>query len=236
MKKQLMLIAVILLALFLVACSDDEADEVNEDENVAGEEQAQPEFEITEDEKADEESAVVSVNGTEILGDKYNNIYQQLKTMLHMYGQDTSDLEMLKSETIAILVEQELIRQDATEQGIEVTEEETQAQIDTIVEENGEEALATMLEQNNLSEEDFREQLTNDLVTLKYIETEFDVEVTDEEVQEQYDLLKEENEELGEFEEYEEVIRQNINDEKQREMLETRVNELREVAEVETLI
>ena len=240
MKKQLMLIVAILLALLLAACGNDDAEEANSNEEetnvIEGQPEAPAEMEITDDEKADEESAVVSVNGTEILGDKYNNIYQQLKSMLHMNGQDTTDLEMLKSETVAILVERELIRQDATEMGIEVGEDEVQAEIDNLIEQHGEEAVDTMLEQNNLSEEDFKSQLGDDLVTLKYIETEFEVEISDEEVQEVYDMLKEQSEELGELEEYEEVIKQNLSQEKQREMLDTRVNELKESAEVETLI
>lgn len=239
MKKQMMLIVAILLALLLAACGNDDAEEANNNEDanvIEGQPEAPAELEITDDEKADEESAVVSVNGTEILGDKYNNIYQQLKSMLHMNGQDTTDLDMLKSETVAILIEQELIRQDATELGIEVGEDEVQAEIDSLTEQHGEEALTTMLEQNNLSEEDFKAQLGDDLVTLKYIDTEFEVEVTDEEVQEVFDTLKEQNEELGELEEYEEVIKQNLSQEKQREMLDARVNELKESADVETLI
>ena len=241
MKKQLLLVLTLLIALFLAACNDDAKDEssekANDSESADTAEQTPEEVEITEDEQADAESAVVSVNGNEIKGDKYNNIYKQLKTMLHMYGQDVSDLEMLKEETVAILVEQELIRQDAMESGIEVTEDDAQAEIDKIIDTNGEEALTAMLEQYELTEDEFRSQLTDDLITIKYIETEFDVEVTEEEVEEQYNLIKEqEAEEVGELEEYEEQIRQSISEQKQGEMLEVRITELRENAEIEMLI
>jgi len=240
MKKQLLLVLTLLMALFLAACNDDAEDKssenANDSESADTAEQTPKEIEITEDEQADAESAVVSVNGNEITGDKYNNIYKQLKTMLHMYGEDVSDLEMLKEETVAILVEQELIRQDATESGIEVTEDDAQAEIDTIIDTNGEEALTAMLEQYELTEDEFRNQLTDDLITIKYIETEFDVEVTEAEIEEQYNLIKEQEEEVGELEEYEEQIRQSISEQKQGELLETRITELRENAEIETLI
>lgn len=238
MKKQLMLVFALLLALVLVACSDDDTEENSNENNTDTEEQSQPEVEITEEEQAEDDAVVVNVNGSELLGDKYNNIYKQLKTMLHMYGQDTSDVDMLKDETVSILVEQELIRQDAKENGIEVTEEEAQAEIDTIVEENGEEALNAMLEQYELTEEEFLAQLIDDLTTVKYIEDQFEVEVTDEEIEEQYNLLKEqqESEEIGELAEYEELIRQNISEQKQGQLLESRIAELKEDAEIETLI
>lgn len=154
-----------------------------------------------------------------------------------MYGQDTSDVDMLKEETISILVEQELIRQDAEENGIKVTEEEAQEEIDTIIETNGEEALTAMLEQYELTEDEFRTQLIDDLTTVKYIEDQFEVEVTDEEIEEQYNSLKEQSEEeIGELKEYEELIRQNISEQKQGELLEGRITELKEDAKVETLI
>lgn len=243
MKKQLLLIFTLLLALFLAACSnnndEENANEANENNGTEDQGQAEEEVEITDEEIADAESAVVSINGEEILGDRYNNTYEQLKTMVHMYGQDTSDLEMLKEETIAILVEQELIRQDAEEQGIEVSEEEAQEEIDTLIEENGEEALTAILEQYDMTEEELLEQLTADLVTMRYMETALDeVEVTDEEVEEQFNLLQEQNqnEDIGELEEHAETIRQSISQQKQNEMLEARVNELREEADIETLI
>lgn len=237
MKKTMLLVITLLLAGILAACNNDEADTTEPaEENAETEQDAQESVEITEEEIVDNDAVVVSINGTEVTGDKYNNIYKQLKTMLHMYGQDVSDLEMIKEETIAILTEQELIRQDALESGIEVTEEEAQQEIDKMVEQNGEEALNAMLEQYELSEDEFRKQMQDDLITIRYIESEFEVEVTDEEIKEQYNLLKEENEEIGELEEYEDFIRQNLSEQKQSAQLETRISELKEDAEIETFI
>jgi PBP1b-binding outer membrane lipoprotein LpoB len=242
MKKRMLLIVALLLALLLAACgNDDEAEAPEEpeetEETESAEQEVSQEVEIAEEEVVEADRAVASVNGTEINGSKYNNIYRQLKTMLHMYGQDVSDTDMLREETLAILTEQELLRQDAVESGIEVTEEEAQEEIDLIRETNGEEAIEAMLAEYELTEDQFREQMVDDLITIRYIESEFEVEVTDEEVEEQYALLQEESEEeIGELEEYESFIRQTLTEEKQSDMLEVRIDELREEAEIETFI
>lgn len=232
MKKQLLLLLTLLLAFVLAACNNDEAEEeANEDANIT--EEAPQEVEITEEEKADTDAAVVNVNGTEILGDKYNDVYKQLKTM---YGQEITDLDALKDETTEVLINQELIIQDAEERGIQATEEDVQKEIDNMVETNGEDALTSILEQSELSEDEFRKQLNDTLTFVKYIESEFTVEVEDEEVEEQYEQLKEQNEEIGELAEYEDMIRQNIVDQKQAQMLEERIAELKEDAEIEKFI
>lgn len=234
MKKRILLITALFLTLLLAACNNDDTEKA--DDNKDTEEQATETVEISDEEKVDNDSVVLNINGTEINGAKYNNVYKQYKTMLHMYGQDVSDLDMLKDETVLILTEQELIRQDALDSGIEVTEEDAQEEIDNIIKTNGEEAIQTMLEEYDLSEEQFREQLMDDLLMVRYIESEFTVEVTDEEVEEQYNQMKEQSEEVGELQEYEELIRQSVMEQKQREMLEARIEELKEEAEIETLI
>lgn len=226
----MLLLLTLLLALILAACGGDDAEPEEQKETT------EVDVEITEEELVDEQFVVANINGSEITGDKYNNIYRQLKTMLFMYGQDVDDLDMLKDETLAILTDQELIRQDAEESGVEVTEEEAQEEWDIMIAANGEEAIETLLEQYGLTEEEFLNQLKDDLLTVKYIEKEFVVEISDEEVEEQYELLKEQHENIGEFAEYEEMIRRNLTEMKQSELLDERLNELKENAEIETYI
>lgn len=238
MKKQWMILILTLSALFvaLAACSNDDEEAADNDTENNEAAQEQQELEFTDEEKVENDTPVVTVNGEELLGQDYNPIYRQIKTMMHQYGQDVSDTDAVKDQTLNVLVEQELIKQDAIEKGIEVTEEEAQERIDEMVETGGEEQYADALEQFGLSEEEFKEQIMNDLYTVKYVDQELDVEVTDEEVKEVYDTQKEQNEELGEFEEYEEMIRQSLIDQKQGEQLQARVAELTEEAEVEHLI
>ncbi|QGS67999.1 hypothetical protein CV093_02795 [Oceanobacillus sp. 143] len=93
-----------------------------------------------------------------------------------------------------------------------------------------------MLEQFQMNEEDFKDQLINDLITVQYMDNQFEIEVTDEEIQEYYDKLKEQNEEIEELAEIKERIESAIYSQKQSEQLQVKVEELRKDAEVETLI
>ncbi|PAV30583.1 hypothetical protein CIL05_05635 [Virgibacillus profundi] len=247
MKKFIMLALALSLAIVLAACADDSAEEnegseeteenTSEQEQEPSSEQAQePEpVEITDEEKVDEEAAVVSVNGDEIKGNKYNPIYSQLKMTMQQSGQDTSNLDQLKEQTINVLIEQQLIKQAAEDKGLEVTEEEVQSEFTTLKEENGEQ-LSAVLEQFQLTEENFKNQLADDLITQKFIDSELDTEVTDEEIKETYDQLKEQNEEIGELETVEPQLKQSLKNQKVQEQLQVKVKELRENAEVETLI
>ncbi|MEC5424611.1 SurA N-terminal domain-containing protein [Virgibacillus sp. C22-A2] len=239
MKKLMMLGIVLTLAILLAACGDDSAEETEGAENPdqeAGVESGEQQVGVTDEEKVDEDTAVVSVDGTEINGDRYNPIYTQVKMQMAEYGEDVSDNDLLKEQTINVLVEQQLIRQDAENNGLNVTEEEVESEFETLKEENGEQ-LTAVLEQFELTEESFKRQLADDLITNKYIESELEIEVSDEEAEEYYEQVREQQgEEVGEYEEVEELIKDQIADQKVQEVLQAKVEELKEQAEVETLI
>ncbi len=247
MKKLILLGFALTLAIVLAACNDDSSkeskdneqeDSAQTEESAAGEnEQAQQSTEITEEEKLDPEKAVVSVNGTEVMGDSYNSVYSMLKTQMAGSGQDVSDTEVVKEQAVNVLIEQQLIRQEAETLGLEVTDEEVQSEFDTIKEENGEQ-LTAVLDQFQLSEDDFKRQLADDLITNKYVESELDIKVTDEEVEEYYNKLKEQSgdQEVGKLEDLEPTIKNQITQQKTATELQSKVAELKEDAEVETLI
>src|SRR5690625_5622130 len=73
-------------------------------------------------------------------------------------GQDVSDQDTIKEQVLDALVERELIMQDATEQGIDVSEKDVESELDTIKSEN-EEQFTMVLDQFNLTEDDYKEQL-----------------------------------------------------------------------------
>lgn len=237
MKKLSVLSLTFFVIIMLAACGNDET---KENENTEGDTSEQPaaqqELEFTDEEKLDEKTPVAVVNGEEISGSDYNPIYTQVKSTMYQYGQDVSNLDMIKDQTVSILVEQTLIKQDAENEGIKVTDEEVQEELVSIKETSGEDQFTTLLEQLQLSEDEFKEQLTGELVTRKYMDSEFEVEVTDKEVQEYYDQLKEQNGEIGKLEEVEGQIKDVLTNEKQSEQLRTRIDELKENAEVENVL
>jgi len=87
-----------------------------------------------------------------------------------------------------------------------------------------------------MNEKDFEHQLLEDLTTEKYMNHEFDVEVTDKEVEEYYKQLKEKNKEIPELEEVKDNIKSFLHTEKQRKQLKSRLTELKEKTEIEELI
>ncbi|WP_100012189.1 SurA N-terminal domain-containing protein [Lentibacillus sediminis] len=233
MKKFLMLLLTAGLAMVLAACGNESSEEEAAPTEPA--QQAQEPVEISEEEEVAEDTSVAAVNDTEITGEKYNPVYLQVKTQLSQSGQDVSDLQQVRELTLNLLVEEELILQDAAEKGIEVTDEEVQSQLDLIKEQTGEE-LTAVLEQLRLTEEQFKAQLTDDLTTSKYMDSEFEVEVTDEEVQEFYDQLQEQGSEVGELGQMEDLIREQLTMNKTQQLLADRVVELKENADVKMLI
>ncbi|WP_068676239.1 SurA N-terminal domain-containing protein [Oceanobacillus sp. Castelsardo] len=224
MVKKGIILCLSCLLLFLTACGDD--DKANEKENQGT---TQESLEILDEEIVDAETLVVNVNGQELDGKKYNQVYKQIKTIMYQSGQDVSNPDVIKERTLTALIEQELINQEVLNKGIKVKEEDASKELETIKEETGDQ-FSAILEQLNMNEEDFEKQLLEDLTTEKYMEHEF--AVTDKEVEEYYNQLKEENKEIPELEEMKENIKLFL----LKNQLKSRLAELKEKAEIEQLI
>ncbi|MGX4668225.1 SurA N-terminal domain-containing protein [Cerasibacillus sp. JNUCC 74] len=244
MKKWIVLIMTLLLATVVVACGDDNNAEGNKDSNQeeqqeqgnTGKEGEKPKkVEITDKEKVSEDEVVASVNGEEIKGDRYNPTYSQLKITMGQYNQDVSDLNKLKKQTIEMLITQHLINTDAAKKGIEVTEKEVQKEFDKIKKEN-EDRLKTALEQFQMDEEQFKAMLKDNIITTEYTDKEFDVKVSDKEVKEYYNKIKEQSEEVAKLDDLEEQIKTRLEQEKASEQLQKRIDDLKKDAEIKTLL
>ncbi|SHH12436.1 SurA N-terminal domain-containing protein [Virgibacillus chiguensis] len=241
MKKWIIFAITITLVFLLAACGGDneedktaEQDEQQEEGNTEeGGEKPEP-VKITDKEKVDDGETVVSVNGEEIKGDRYNPAYLQLKTMNTQFNQDVNE-DQLKKQTLDMLINQQLINQDAADKGIEVSNDDVQKEFDTIKKE-GEDRLSTALEQFQLNEDQFKNMLRDNLITSQYLDAEFDIKVTDKEVEDYYKQMKEQNEEIGKLEDVKDQIKQTLKDEKTNEQLQKRVDKLKEDADVETMI
>src|SRR5699024_4202488 len=105
MKKWILALIMAVLTVGLVACRDDESG----DENTETQTETSPPVEITDEEKVDDEEVVAVVNGTELTGTKYNPLYLQVKMLNQQFGQGDNDPEVVKEQTMIILIEQELI-------------------------------------------------------------------------------------------------------------------------------
>ena len=239
-KKMKFAFAPFLLLLTLGACSDNE--------EAAPEENAEPE--TTEEAAADatpaessmelpaQEDVVVVVNGDEILGNVYNSVARQLETTLTAQGHTISDEtnELVKEQAMSVLIGNKVIMQDAQEKGYEADEttveerlEELKGQFET------EEAMDKALKETGFTLDEMENQLREQLIYEQYIAEEIETgEVTDEEVKEAYDgFVESSEEEAPAFEEMEPTIRTSLEEQKTQEAVFTRIEELKENAEID---
>ncbi|SHG09625.1 SurA N-terminal domain-containing protein [Ornithinibacillus halophilus] len=231
MKKLFLLLIAFSLASVVTACGDDDNNESNNDGNTT-----EQSFEVTDEEIVDEEEVVLSVNDKDIFGNKYNPVYYQTKQRLYQAGQDISDLELVKEQTFNELIAQELIRQDAIESGLEVTDEEVENRLENVKSED-EEGYEAYLKQFDLTEDAFKEQLKFNLLVDKYMTDVITVEeVPEEEIKELYEQLKEQNEDIMEYDEAKVFIEQQLTQQKQSEQLLTKIEELEESADIEKML
>lgn len=190
---------------------------------------------IDEAEVVPNEEVVVTVNDEDILGNVYNLIYVQTKIQLYNLGQDIEDTERIKDITLNTLVEQELFTQGAKEEGIEVTKEEVEAKYDDLMESNGE-SITDFLADYNLEHDAFKDQISFTLLLSEYMEEKLDITVSEEELKEIYDELKEQLEDLQEFDDIKDQLENQVINQRQQEKVKELLDELKEKATIETHI
>lgn len=227
MKKYIIGFLAFLFAGILVGCGDDKEKEI--EESAAGEK-----VEITEAEKVDESDIVAVVNGDDIKGETYNLVYSQLKLHAGTFEEEVDNNE-IKQATMESLIDRQLLLQQAKEEGVEVTDEVVNSEFETIKSEN-KEALDTLLEQYQITEEGFKDQLKFELTLNEFLAKTIEVTVTDEEVKEQYEKAKEGNDSIPEFDEIKDQLKKQLLEQKTDEALQAKIDKVKEKSEIEEKI
>src|SRR5690625_517013 len=238
MKRFTIFLITITLAVILAACGSDETDETEEkeqpDEDVA--EQANAEVEVSDEEKVNDDDVVVNINDSDVKGTDYNIFYLQTKMQMQQFGQDIEDLDSIKEQTLDRLITQELLMQEAEKEGIEISDEEVNSELDEIKEQVGEN-FDDQVKEIGMNEESFKDQLSNELLISKYADEKIKTEeVSDYEAKEMYENLEQQNEEIADFDEIKDELKQSIEEQKKQEELQAKVEELKESADIEKLI
>lgn len=229
MRKVLLLLIVSLFTLFLVACNKDGEESQKESPKEESQELA-----ISEEEKVPDDEVVAIVNGKEINGITYNLVYAQLKLYAMQFGQDITD-EEIKESTIESVIDRQILLDEAAEIGIEYSDEYIEEEMAKI-KENGEENLQTLLEQFQINESAFAEQLKFELTMEDFLKEEINVTVTDEEVEAEYEKAKAENENMPELVEIRDTFKRRIENVRKSEALQERIEAAKEDAEIEILL
>lgn len=225
LKKYTVLAALMMCVLTLVACSDGNTNEKSEQNN------NQQSVEIDNEELVAEDDVVAVVNGSDILGETYNVIYTRMKMAATQMGEEV-ELDEMKKATLDSLIDRELVMQQAKEENIEVTDERVEEELSMIKETNGD-GIETLLEQYQLSEDDFKEQLRFELTLDEYKEKLNDIEVTDKELKDYYDQAKKEDDDMPDLDEIKSEFKQQLRVQKINDALQEKIDKVREEADID---
>lgn len=230
MKRYITMAILAITAMLLVACGD-------KDESESDIDAMNPSVDITDEEKVDDDEVVAIVNGTEITGDIYNLVYAQLKLHSAQF-EDEVDLDEIKEATMESIVDREIVFQEAKEEGIVIDKDTAVDEFNKLKEENGDE-LDTLLDQYQITEDGFKEQLRFELTMNEFLTQKIDVEITDEDVKGKYEEVKaeaDEDEEIPDFEEVKDQIEVNMREEEITLALQEKVDKVKETSEIERKI
>lgn len=243
LKKRLSLfISVLILSVVLVACgnsenSDQTTDPETPTEDASNESTNQEPLEITitDEEKVEDSKVVLIVNDEEVTGEMYNDAYFNTKRYMMQNNQDTSDIELVKKQTLTTLKSFTLLKQDAKEKEITVTEKDVNQAVEATKEQfESESAYQYALTQLAYTEESFKQSLSEQLLQQAYIDEVIETEdVTDEEIAEFYDILKEQLDDAPALEEVREQIVMQIEQSKVQDAFLKQMEALNEQATIE---
>lgn len=247
-KKWTLMIFSILIIAALAACSDKDNDNDNNKNNTnqnpnEGSSEALPEADL--DGIPD---VVIEINGEEITKDDFSSMYeqqfQQHAMQAQMMGQDMNDIDQdqLKQQTAEIMIGQNLLIQEANNRIKDVSEDDINDTIDQLLEQTGIESkddLLALFEEQGMDENEFNSQIETQVRVDQLIaEISKDLEPTEEETKETYEMIKAQQEEVGseeEFPEFDEIksdLEEQLKEQKKAEETETLVESLREDADV----
>lgn len=212
----------------------------------AGGAQAAGEQQMPEADVSDVPNVVATVNGQEITKDDFVQVYQsqfQQMTLQAQQGGEPVDEAALKEQVANQLVDNELLRQGAKDAGLEATDEDIDATLDQIAQQNGlasgDEVVSTLAQQG-IPEEQIREDAASQFEITAYLDQEADIaEPSEEELRAQYDALVEQQTQAGgsaedvpAFEDVRDQIAQQATAQQQNEAATALAKELREAGDV----
>lgn len=188
-------------------------------------------------------STVAVVNGNKIAKADFDTSVEQISAGAQAQGVDVASPEVqadIQSQAIDMLVNTELLKQEAATREIEVTGDDVEARYTELVTQlGGEEVLAQRMEEFGVTEKVLRRDIKNELTIQKLLDQVFaeqSAAVTEEEVLELYNSAKEVTPDIPELSEVRAQIEAQIRSSKEQEIVTGYVSTLREAATIEVLI
>lgn len=198
---------------------------------------------IEETDVGDGTGPIAKVNDAEISRVDYQNTVKELSLSLLQQGYTTTDSTVatqIRQQAISILVNTELLVQDAKAKGIVVTDAEVAAEYQSIIKDMGsEEVLQLTLKDMNLTEADLMEDIWNQLAVDSNVESNTTINeqvVTDAEVQTYYDNVSANNTDIPPLENIKDDLKEQLLQQKKQQVVSDFIQELRAKATIEILI
>lgn len=267
-KKLVTSVAAAALLFGLAACDNDDADapdnggdaaEQTENGDAAaegaepGEDPEQPE--MPEPDLEDVPDVVAEVNGEDISGEEYSTAYEQQFMQMAMQAQmsgQSVDEEVLQEQILDSLIGVQLLSQDAEDSGYAASEDEVDEELGALAERNDLETVEEILdlaEEQGISEEELREEVSQEVMINQLIESKDVEEPSEDEIEEAYEQQVAQQEAMQEMEgedgEETEVpsledlrpqIEEELSTQKENEAILAHIDDLREDADVEVHI
>lgn len=254
MKKLLMLMMALGLAVIMAACNGDSEDNNNEEssgEEGQSEQAAQQQQEMPEPDLENIPNVVAEVNGEEISAEEFKTTYegqfQQMAMQSQMSGQELNQDE-LKQQIAEGMVSSELLIQEAGNRNLEASNEEVDEKLNELAQQSGIESqdeFISALEEQGMDEEEITSQVQTQVKVDKLVAEESgDTEPTEEELQEAYDQFKAQQEQMNQggedgeqaevpsFDEVKPDLKAQVEQQKTAEATQTIIDQLREDADV----
>lgn len=186
---------------------------------------------------------VAKVNDGKITQKDLDISITQISAGAAAQGADVADPEFkaeIQKQAVDMLVNTELLKQEATSRGIVITDEAVNARLEQLkTDVGGEEELTKRMQEFNIDEKTLVRDIRNELTIqalLDQVFTEKSTEVTEEEIKQLYDKAGGEKAGLPKLEEVREKIVAQIKSSKEQEIVTTFIEELRSKATIEVLI
>jgi len=185
------------------------------------------------------EIAVASVNDYTITQSMFDEFYLQQEAVFKSQGLDVNNPEQVsqaKQQALDTLINQSLLMQAAAEEGVLVTAEQVQGEYDSVYNQFDTDAdFQAALVENNLTSEQFRNNILTQLTIQQYLAPHVnqDVTVNDEEVQELYDQYKQQGSNIPSLEEARAQLEGQIQQQKIDSQVSAIIDNLKQSAEIE---
>nr|WP_318539253.1 SurA N-terminal domain-containing protein [Terribacillus saccharophilus] len=246
MKRITTLCLMLVLAIVLAACGNDE-DKSSDNASNADQEEAQKQMEEMqkkmEEQQVDPDETVATVNGTEIKGEEYNSLLSSAQQQSQASGSDpTTDdaAKEMKDQVLKSLVGNELLLQEAENKDYEVTDKEVDDELKSAKEQfEDEDQFNQALEATGSTEDEYKQQMKEGLLVTKYVDSELSPkEVTEDDMKTYYEEMekqaKESNQEdsLPKYDDIKDQLKATMEQQNLQTVMLDKVDELEKDADV----